>query len=341
MGQTDNTPPFLDQRKLLLIEDDIDTADLMRETLQDHVGPDRIMHVATLAEARAVDLDDVMLVLSDMNLPDGYGLDLLPEFLAQRPDLPVVFVTAEGIMERAIEAVNQGAYDYVVKAGDYLFALPVMVEKNLMLYRIKQENERLMREVSEKNDQLEEMVRQLEEVAATDPLTGLANRRAFNRAMDERFAEAVRYGRPLSLLLMDLDGFKPLNDTLGHQEGDRLLQTVADVLRANCRTSDVAGRFGGDEFVLLLNQTEIPEARQAAERIAQQLTEAARAMLAEFDYDGCVSMSIGVTSLAQGKPSSPEQMLGQADRAMYEAKARPERGVAVYLPGDQPQTHAA
>ena len=109
MGQTDNTPPFLDQRKLLLIEDDIDTADLMRETLQDHVGPDRIMHVATLAEARAVDLNDVMLVLSDMNLPDGYGLDLLPEFLAQRPDL---------ILGQGLERIHeQGACGRILMNG--------------------------------------------------------------------------------------------------------------------------------------------------------------------------------------------------------------------------------
>jgi len=325
---------------LLLIEDDLDTAELIRETLEDHFGPGAVTHVPSLSDARGLDLYAIDLVVSDMNLPDGSGLDLLPEMLEVRPDLPVVYVTAEGILENAIQAVQEGAYDYVVKAGDYLFALPVIVEKNLALWRVKRQNEQLLEEVNRKNAQLEVLVTQLEEMASTDPLTGLANRRSFGESLKRRFAEAQRQEHDLSLLLMDLDGFKQLNDTLGHQRGDTILQLAAKILRANCRVSDVAGRLGGDEFVLLLSHADGDEALSIAHRVSEQFTAAAKADLTPSGFKRDVSMSIGVATLCQGKAPHDEALLAQADHAMYAAKARPEMPVCVYGLTDRSVTAA-
>lgn len=313
--------------RLLVVEDDPDTASLITETLRDHFGPHSVQHLASLEEVRAADASRLDIVLSDMNLPDGTGLEVLSHLLLQRPDLPVILVTGEGILENAARAIERGAYDYIVKAGDYLFTIPLMVEKNLAIYRTKQENSRLQGELtrtlddlSRKNHQLEVAVRQLQTMAATDPLTALANRRAFNQALARSFAEAARHGHDLSCVMIDLDGFKPLNDTLGHQRGDEMLQHAARVLEICCRVSDVAGRFGGDEFVVLLPQTDEATAAQVAQRIADEFAHVTRATLKDSPLAGRVTMSMGLTSLHAGRAASPDAIIAQADHALYRAK---------------------
>jgi diguanylate cyclase (GGDEF)-like protein len=325
------------QPRILLIEDDIDTADLVIETLQDHFGPGCVRHVNTIAKARQINLQEVDLVLSDMNLPDGNGLEVLELYQGIRPDLPIVFVTGESILENAIFAVRNGAYDYVVKAGDYLFSVPVIIEKNLELWRIKQENIRLqqrlsetLQDVSKKNEQLSQAVDRLETMAATDPLTGLSNRRSLNKALQGRFAEAQRTGRDLSVIMMDLDGFKQLNDTAGHPAGDRVLVLVARAIEANCRRSDIAGRFGGDEFIVLLPNTDEVEAIKVGERIRIDFAQSALTETAKIAPGCCVTISMGVSTLHRGRAPSGDQLVAQADHALYAAKARGKSRLVAY-----------
>lgn len=313
--------------RLLVVEDDLDTAALIQETLRDHFGPDCVYHCDSLEEVRAVDLASIDMVLSDMNLPDCTGLDVLAYVQAKRPDMPVILVTGEGIIENAARAIRQGAYDYIVKAGEYLFAIPLMVEKNMAIYQTRRENMRLqnqltqtLEEVRVKNEQLQDAVKQLQTMAATDPLTGLANRRAFNQALARCFAEATRYGHDLVCVMIDLDGFKLLNDTLGHQRGDELLQHAARVLGANCRTSDIAGRFGGDEFVVLFPQTDEATARQAAQRISDEFNTVYQRLVADTAMASRVTMSMGLASLDGSRPATPDAMIANADHALYRAK---------------------
>ena len=120
------------------------------------------------------------------------------------------------------------------------------------------------------NHELERAVEQLKTMAATDPLTGLCNRRAFDQAMDRAFAEAQRHGTDLACVMIDLDGFKQLNDQMGHPAGDELLVGCARILSKMGRTSDVVGRFGGDEFVMLLPGTSHDKALFAAQRFQQE-----------------------------------------------------------------------
>ena len=315
------------QPSLILVEDDPNIAAAICEKLVDHFGPDCVDHYGTVGGALSCDVERIDLVLTNMNLPDGSGLDLLSQLLERRADLPVVMVTDEGILENALTAIRCGAYDYILKAGDYLFAIPVVVEKNLAIFKTKQENARLhdqltqtVEQVRVKNRQLEQMVSKLEAMAATDPLTGLANRRAIGDAVQRCFAEASRYQHDLACIMIDLDGFKRLNDTLGHQAGDELLVNTARVLGANCRRSDLAGRFGGDEFVLLLPQTDLPTAEQVAQRICEQFEISAKAMLEDLDLFERVTMSIGVSTLYHSRPSNPEQLVAHADHALYRAK---------------------
>ena len=166
-------------------------------------------------------------------------MDVLEEYV-KHCSTPVLMVTGENVGPIAAEAVRRGASDYVVKLGEYLFTIPLVVEKNLTLAKIKRENESLRREleralaeVRDKNAQLQQSLRRLEEVAATDPLTGLYNRRHFSQLLEQLFAESQRYDNDLSCVMIDLDGYKQLNDAYGHQVGDQLLVLAGKVILAN------------------------------------------------------------------------------------------------------------
>ena len=150
----------------------------------------------------------------------------------------------------------------------------------------------------------------LRDMARTDPLTGLLNRRAFTEHLQGEAARAARYGTPLSLLLLDLDGLKRLNDLAGHHEGDAALQALARSLLAGCRSADVGARWGGDEFVVLAPETRRGEALELAERI--------RASVAASNPSG-VTVSIGVATAVPGRVSALA-LESEADAALYDAK---------------------
>lgn len=151
----------------------------------------------------------------------------------------------------------------------------------------------------------------------TDPLTGLWNRRQLATRMKEEMARALRHRTPLAFLLIDLDRFKQLNDRAGHQAGDEALREVAEAIRSSCRRSDVAARYGGDEFAVLAPATGGSDAAALGERIRHAVGDAARAR--------GLSVSIGVADLSDLAAPSVEQQTElclAADRALYEAKQR-------------------
>lgn len=326
--------------KLLIIEDDPDAAELLRETLTDHFGRDCCTLADHVSQALEHDLGQFDLALSDMNLPDGYGLELLSEMLKRRADLPVVMVTSESGLDVAMQAIRRGAYDYIVKSGDYLFTIPLVVEKNLEVWRIKHDNARLQQELEKtleqikvKNEQLEQAVAKLEELALTDPLTGLANRRSIGVTLDRAFAEARRYQTDLTCIMIDLDRFKPINDTLGHQMGDTLLKVAGRTLTANSRRSDVAGRYGGDEFVLIMPHTDPSTAVNVAQRIQSEYCHAAAAILPP---DMTTGMSLGIACVSVNHPANADQLVALADAALYRAK---QEGKGRIVMGSPPPRH--
>lgn len=310
--------------KLLVIEDDDDQRDLIRETLLDSFGSGvSVATAGSKAEALAHELGAFDLILSDFNLPDATGLELLAE-LRGRCSTPVIMVTGENVGHIAAEAIRKGATDYVVKTGDYLFTIPLVVLKNLTVAKMRRENERLQKEleaalcsVRDKNAQLEESLKRVEEMAATDPLTGLYNRRHFGRMLEQQFAEAQRFDQDLACVMIDLDKYKQLNDTLGHQVGDELLVLAGKVIGANMRRMDVAARYGGDEFILLLPKSGAEDAAIAADRIRQEFRVSSSLLLAREEG---VSMSVGIGSIRENLPIGAEQLVASADAALYMAK---------------------
>jgi diguanylate cyclase (GGDEF)-like protein/PAS domain S-box-containing protein len=149
--------------------------------------------------------------------------------------------------------------------------------------------------------------------ATTDGLTGLANHATFHTALIDAVVLAERYGRPLSLAIVDLDHFKTVNDTLGHQAGDAALRTVATILRGHARRSDIVARIGGEELAWLMPETPVAEAVTAAERLRAAI--AAAPVAAPLG----LTASVGVTALREGDPA-PEAVLARADGALYRAK---------------------
>lgn len=327
--------------RLLMIEDDADVAWMMQDALVSHFGEpdDYLTHCRTLEDARQLDVHTFDLVIADMQLPDGTGQEYLTWALDQRPNLPVVMVADDNILDTALKTIRAGAYDYVVKAGDYLFAIPLIVEKNLELYRTRKANQRLqsqlqatLKALGAKNNELQDAVAKLETMATTDPLTGLANRREFGRVLDRRFAEAQRYDQDLACVMIDLDGFKALNDTLGHQWGDRVLAEAARLLDDNIRDMDLAGRFGGDEFILVLPRVDEAAASIVAERVGEHFKAKTAAMCSEVGYIGTVTMSMGLATLTGSGAMTPDQLVARADEALYAAKRSGKTRLVVYRP---------
>jgi len=313
----------VEQLRLLIIEDDPDQRELIRETLEERFGAGTVVAVGSRQETLAQDLASFDLILSDYNLPDATGMQLLEEIQA-RCATPIIMVTGENVGQIATEAIRRGATDYVVKFGDYLFTIPLVVEKNLTVAKMKRENEQLraklegaLLQVSEKNAQLEQSLIRIEEVAATDPLTGLYNRRHFGKVLDQLFSESQRYDTDLACMMIDLDGYKQLNDGFGHQVGDQLLVIAGKVIAANMRKMDVAARYGGDEFVLLLPRAASEEAARVARRIGEEFRQGSAILLRRNEG---VGMSVGVASVHVDRPAGVDALIAAADAALYRAK---------------------
>jgi diguanylate cyclase (GGDEF)-like protein len=156
----------------------------------------------------------------------------------------------------------------------------------------------------------------LRRLAVTDPLTGLLNRRYFSARLHQELARAKRYETPLSLLIVDLDWLKAINDGSGHDAGDKAIRAVAATLEHSLRATDIAARYAGDEFAALLPQTSAQEAMGLARRISAQVRE-----LGLGPEGGPLSVSIGVADLEGSGGSSAEELFTAADEALYAAKA--------------------
>jgi two-component system cell cycle response regulator len=306
-----------------MIEDDADQRELVREILEDHFGQGTVICAGSRAEAFQQELGSFDLIITDYNLPDCSGMELLAEILV-KCNRPVIMVTGENSGEMAAQAIRTGATDYVVKLGDYMFALPLVIEKNLTVAKLRTENESLrmslekaLADVQQTNQQLEDSLRRVEQMAATDPLTGLYNRRHFARVIEMLFAESQRHSHDLSAAMIDLDGYKQLNDTFGHAVGDQLLVLTGKIIQANLRRNDVAARYGGDEFVLLLPHATAAESATVVDRIRNEFKSASSQMLKRPNG---VTMSIGIASHSICRPASADQLMSSADIALYASK---------------------
>ena len=186
--------------------------------------------------------------------------------------------------------------------------------------RREDEIEQINRQLTEQNALLQQLNAALALLAANDSLTGLSNRRTLMELGVNECRRAQRFGHPLSVLVVDIDLFKAVNDDWGHLAGDRVICAVAQACRARTRQGvDTVARYGGEEFVLVLPETDTPEALRLAESLRDAVA-ALQVVVNDTGATACVTVSIGVATLRQGDDRSFEDLVNQADKALYQAK---------------------
>ncbi len=248
------------------------------------------------------DLPD--LILLDVILPgmDGYQICRKLKTTAQGQDIPVIMLTSKAEPADKIKGLELGAVDYVTKPFD---AGELIARVNTHL-RMKE----LYEALQEKNRQLQEMVNR-------DGLTDLFNHRFFHEHLTREMDRVLRYGGVISCVIVDIDFFKKVNDTYGHQAGDLILKDVAGILQKGIRDSDLAARYGGEEFALILLQTEPQTAILISERIRSQI--AARPFLS-VEPALHITASFGIASFPSPGIHTERDLVEAADQALYQAK---------------------
>jgi diguanylate cyclase (GGDEF)-like protein len=285
----------------VLVVDDEEIICTLFAAMLSHYGH---YHVVTTTDGRQV-LDilrrepfDVMLL--DMSMPAISGLEVLRQVTQAFEELPVIIVTGHGSIEIAVESMQAGAADFVTKPVPAA-VLHLRIQKALEHARTRR-------------------------LASTDGLTGVYNQRTFQERLSQEIARAGRYNRPLSVLMIDVDHFKVYNDTYGHPQGDIVLQGLARLLQEMSRTSDTVARCGGEEFAIILPETDSVGAQTIAQRLCEQV-ERYPFQGKELMPGSTLTISIGVATHAVA--GSKETLLQAADTALYTAKREGRNRVCV------------
>jgi two-component system cell cycle response regulator len=283
--------------KVLLVEDNPADARLLREALAE-IADSRfeISHCETLAQAHeflAKNTSDV--ILSDLGLPDSQGLETIRRIHKAAPGVPIVVLTALNDESFGGQVLQEGAQDYLVKG---------QIDGRLLWRALRYAMER-------HRVQLGALT-----LALIDDLTGFNNRRGFLALAEHHANLAYRTGRNFLLVFVDLDGLKRINDTFGHQEGNRALVDTSIVLRDSFRQSDILARLGGDEFAILVAEAAENDIEAVRHRIDRKLCSFNADPGRRYD----LSFSVGIVPNDATQHSNLEQLLSQADALMYRQK---------------------
>jgi diguanylate cyclase (GGDEF)-like protein len=247
---------------------------------------------------------EIDLILCDLEMPriDGFKLLSMINSREELRDIPVIMLTGREDMELKIRGLEQGACDYVTKPfdpGELIARVKAQLKIKMLQDELKKSNE---------------MLRLL---SNTDPLTHLYNRRYMMEVLEKEFQRAERNRTLLSLVLMDIDHFKKVNDIYGHQNGDLVLITVAKLAKIGLRNYDFAARYGGEEFVLTLPETGHEDALRVAERLRERIQQHRfNGPLAELQ----TTLSLGVATFPADSVASVAELIREADEALYRAK---------------------
>jgi diguanylate cyclase (GGDEF)-like protein len=340
MSVDDASLPALDLERILVVDDPDRTAETLTIALAENGWS--VLSASSGEEAIRVAAERAPhVVVCALHLPGVDGLEVMRRLHAVDDTISFVMLTGDGDLDTVLYAVHAGVFDFVRKSGDH-DALVGAVARALARVRVVRENRRLTRELHAANEALELRVRartteladanrrletsllSIEHRALHDSLTDLGNRFLFRERLERGLARAGQGGAPVAILFLDLDGFKPINDSLGHAAGDRVLVGVAGRVAAAVGEAGLTARLGGDEFGVLI-EGGAAEASVVAARIAE-------ALIAPHSVAGVevfASASVGIAVSLRGEETADE-LLRNADLAMYSAKARQSGGPELF-----------
>ncbi|HEX5419620.1 MAG TPA: GGDEF domain-containing response regulator [Gammaproteobacteria bacterium] len=299
---------MLDSVRILLLEDNVDAAASLAEALQYLDARYEIRRVTQLKDAEAAVLEDNLeIALIDLTLPDADGCEAAIALRRAAPDLPLVALTGKDFETVALELVRHGVQDFLQKGTTSVQRIHQVLQ--LAAERHRQETA-------------------LRRLACFDSLTGVMNRAELERQLNKAISHASRGVYRGAVMVIDLDDFKSINDTYGHQAGDAVLRDIARRLAAVARAGDSLGRLGGDEFVLILEGLKSREDAAAAARKASETT----SYTLRFGPRSIkVSTSIGVAVFPE-QGETAQTLLELADQAMYRAKHKGKNTYCFYTP---------
>lgn len=309
-----------DYRHYLLVEDNLSDQEIIRSVFdgfKQKLFDVKLVQNYTdlITELNCNQYDSVIL---DMNLPDRTGPSMIKDIGLSHPDLPVVVLTGHDDYELAITSLEEGAQDFLSKNR----LSPELLERSLR-YAIKQKNTESKLKASLRETERKNTI--LETIARHDTLTELPNRKYFVETAERVLSRADRLNKQVALLYFDLNGFKKINDTYGHQAGDELLKEVAKRVNEIVRTSDMLARIGGDEFVII---TDIIESKKEIYHFIKRILAQFNDVFVLGGHEVHCVPSIGIAFYPDAKDL--DELIKQADAAMYEAKRSPEMLTSFY-----------
>lgn len=313
--------------RVLIVEDDPDSGQTLAHILE---AEDFLPDVVTTGQQAVEKLKEssYSLLFVDLRLPDIDGIKLIQDVHQKHPDLQTIIVTGHASLESAIKAIQHQVFDYLTKpfenerlqivARNAQAKFNLLKENRELLNRLLVHEEELHRKIYQATQQLRQANEKLQEQARTDELTGLFNYRHFQERLEEEVYKAVRYEQPVTLLMVDIDRFKRYNDTLGHPAGDEIIRSVGHLIRDTMRSIDFVARYGGDEYVVILAQTDKDSGVVAAEKLREIISKEYLNFHRDVFEKG-LTVSIGTASLPT-HAITPAELNSRADQALYRAK---------------------
>jgi len=261
-------------------------------------------------------------VVTDLRMHPKSGLDVIRAAKERCSDTEVIVLTGYASVESTLDAIRYHVFDYVEKPV-HLDKFSRILTNALDKARLTVENRRLLQLLQDQNTSLErrvrEVTRELEELSTRDALTGLYNFRHFSGVLSSEVSRALRYGRSLTLVMLDIDHFKMYNDTHGHQKGNEALVRIASTLEAQTRENDVCVRYGGEEFAVILPEASQDVAARIAERIRGEVHGLGLIYERADGASGFLTLSAGI-AVCPSHARSEQALVRQADTALYRAK---------------------
>lgn len=306
---------------VLLVEDNKIQAAVIKEFLEKN-GYHVILAKDGMSAFKAAKTERLDIILLDRILPDIEGSEVC-RWLKLDPGtrgIPIIMLTEKSSALDRVVGLEAGADDYLPKPFDE-------DELNARIY-VRLRSKSQQDELKQKNQQLENMLLRVETLAISDSLTGISNRRRFEFILSNEFKRATRYKSTLSCLMIDIDHFKKVNDTHGHQAGDAVLREISKIIQSCIRDIDTVARWGGEEFVVISPNTSTEHAKLAALRILDAVSKHVFVAFGENK----VTVSIGIAGLPAPSLDTQEKLIHAADLAMYEAKKNGRNRVEVASP---------